>query len=173
MEEKWKDIPGYEGKYQASTLGRIRNIPHLIKANKDGGVRYTKLYYKKLTTGWHGYVYVSLSKDGEQKTHLLHRLIADTFLPNPNKLPAVNHKDGNKKNNCITNLEWCTDSENQIHASINGLFKKTKKVRCIETGDIYRNSCEAERETGISSRTIRNVCCGKGYTAGGYKWEWA
>lgn len=173
MEEKWKDIPGYEGIYQASTFGRIKSLPHLIKANKDGGTRYTKLYIKKLTVGWHGYMYVSLSKNGIQKTCLLHRVVADTFIPNPDKLPAINHKDGNKKNNHVENLEWCTDSENQIHASMNGLFKKTKRVKCLETGKMYRNSCEAERKTGISSRAIRNVCVGKGNTAGGYKWEWA
>lgn len=172
-EEIWKDIPGYEGIYQASTFGRIRSIPHLIKANKDGGTRYTNLYVKNPTVGWHGYSYIGTSKNGECKTELLHRLIAKTFLPNPNNLPAVNHKDGNKQNNYIENLEWCTDSENQMHTSINGLFKKTKKVKCVETGAVYRNSCDAEKQTGVSSRTIRNVCAGIGNTAGGYKWIWA
>lgn len=172
MQEIWKDITGYEGLYQVSTFGRVKSIPHLIRANINGGKRMTEEYIKNTTVGWHGYVWVNLCKNGKTKTYSVHRLVAMAFLENPHSLPAVNHIDGNKENNLVRNLEWCTNSENQIHASINGLMKNAKKVKCVETGKEYRNSCEAERKTGISSRTIRNVCSGKGIRAGGYKWEW-
>ncbi len=170
--EIWKDIPDYEGLYQVSSLGRINSIPHLIKSNKDGGTRITEEHIKNTSVGWHGYVWINLWKNGKSKTHSVHRLVAMAFIENPNEFPAVNHIDGNKKNNTVDNLEWCTNSYNQLHASVNGLIKNTKKVKCVDTGIEYRNSCEAQRRTGISARTIRNVCSGKGNTAGGYKWKW-
>lgn len=171
--EIWRDILNYEGLYQVSNLGRIKSIPHLIKANKDGGIRVTEEHMKTTYVGWHGYIWVALCKNEKSKTYSVHRLVATAFIENKNGLPAVNHIDGNKENNVVENLEWCTNSYNQLHASSHGLFKNTKKVKCIETGKEYRNSCEAERKTGISARTIRNVCSGKGNTAGGYKWGWA
>lgn len=90
----WKDIPEYKGLYQVSNLGRIKSIPHLIKANKDGGTRFTEEHIKNTSVGWHGYVRVSLCKNGKQKTHSVHRLVAMAFIENPNELPAVNHIDG-------------------------------------------------------------------------------
>lgn len=92
--EIWKDIPEYKGLYQVSNLGRIKSIPHLIKANKDGGTRFTEEHIKNTSVGWHGYVRVSLCKNGKQKTHSVHRLVAMAFIENPNELPAVNHIDG-------------------------------------------------------------------------------
>lgn len=171
--EIWKDIPNYEGLYQVSNTGRIKSIPHSIKANKCGGTRVTEEHIKSVTTGWHGYVWVSLCKNGKQKTHSVHRIVANAFVENKNNLPCVNHKDGNKENNTVENLEWCTVHENQIHASKNGLLSKSKKVICIETGVVYQSSGEAERDTNICARNIRSACAGKYKTAGGYKWKWA
>ena len=170
--EIWKDIPGYEGIYQISNNGKIKSIPHVIKANQNGGMRVTKEYVKTTYVGWHGYVWVSLCKNGKSKTYSIHRLVALTFIENPNKFPAVNHIDGNKENNCIENLEWCTIHENQMHASKNGLLPKSKKVMCMETGKIYQSGGEAERDTGICGRNIRSACSGKYKTAGGYHWKW-
>lgn len=126
--EIWKDIPDYEGIYQISNKGRIKSIPHVIKANKDGGIRTTEEHMKNTYIGWHGYVWVALCKNGKSKTHSVHRLVALTFIENPNKLPAVNHIDGNKENNSVENLEWCTNHENQMHASKNGLLPKSKRL---------------------------------------------
>lgn len=168
--EEWRDIPGYEGLYQASDHGRIRSVSHLIRANKDGGIRYTEAGIKRLIPGWHGYMWVSLCKDGKSKTHSVHQLVAITFIENPDNLPAVNHIDADKTNNHISNLEWVTTQENQQHASRMGLLGKP--VRCIETGISFLNSRDAERQTGICSRNIRSVCAGKVKSAGGYHWAW-
>ena len=170
--EIWKDIPKYEGLYQVSNLGRVKSIPHIIKANKDGGTRITEERIKSTNVGWHGYVWVSLSKKGKCKTYSVHRIVARVFIKNPSGLKYVNHKDGNKKNNHVNNLEWCTAHENQIHASEMGLIPQSKKVICIETGEIYKSSGEAERKTGICGRNIRSACSGKYKTAGGYRWKW-
>ena len=170
--EIWKDIPGYEGIYQVSNEGRIKSIPHCIKANKHGGKRIAEERIKNITIGWHGYLWVSLCKNGKSKTYSVHRLVAITFIKNPNEFPAVNHIDGNKENNHVSNLEWCTNHENQMHASRNGLLPRSKTVICIETGKLYQSSGEAERETGICGRNIRSACAGKYKTAGGHRWKW-
>lgn len=111
MEEIWKDIPNYEGLYQVSNLGRIRNA----KTKKIKNQRNT---YKK-------YLQVDLFNKN-QKTYRVHRLVAETFIPNPNNLPQVNHKDGNKQNNRVDNLEWITNYDNIQHAVKNGFFKRNK-----------------------------------------------
>lgn len=172
MQEIWKDIPGYEGIYQASSFGRIKSVPHMIKANINGGRRITEERFKALHKGWHGYLWVSLCKGGKAKTQSVHRVIANTFLENKNNYPDVNHKDGNKLNNNVDNLEWCTTKQNQIHAAVNGLLGNSKKVRCVETNKIYQSSGEAERDCGICGRNIRSACSGRYKTAGGYHWEW-
>lgn len=94
-----------------------------------------------------GYLCVSLMNNGKQKTYKIHRLIAETFIPNPNNLPCVNHKDGNKQNNCVSNLEWCSYSWNNKHAYANNLKKRkkfsTKKRKIkyvIEEKNFYYNS---------------------------------
>ena len=170
--EIWKDIPNYEGLYKVSNLGRIKSVPHIIKANKYGGTRITKEYIKKTNVGWHGYVWVSLSKNGKGKTHSVHSIVARAFINNSSGLKYINHIDGNKQNNNVNNLEWCTAHENQMHASAIGLITQSKKVICVETGEIYQSSGEAERKTGICGRNIRSACSGKYKTAGGYRWKW-
>lgn len=112
----WKDIPGYEGHYQASTDGHIRSMTKVVnvrngyKAVKKGK-ELTPLNLRK------GYYGVRLSKEGHAKTERVHRLVALTFLPNPEGLPCVNHKDENPKNNCVDNLEWCTYAYNNAYGS--------------------------------------------------------
>lgn len=170
--ETWKDIPGYEGLYSISSIGRVKSISHKVKANCNGGIRRTSESEKKGIVGWHGYVWISLCKNGVSKTHSVHRLVAQAFIPNIDKKPQVNHKNGVKTDNRVENLEWCTNSENQVHAVISGLNKVSKRVLCDETGKIYSSSGEAMRNTGICARNIRSACSGKYKTAGGYHWEW-
>lgn len=112
MQELFKYISGYEGLYQISNLGNVRSF----KAVSKGG--NLKPVYRK------GYATVILRKNGVSKVHSIHRLIAEAFIPNPDNLPYINHIDGNKSNNDISNLEWCTQLENMRHAFNTGLIKR-------------------------------------------------
>lgn len=123
--EVWKDIVGYEGIYEVSNYGRVKRLETLVK-NKHG---YRVVKEKILNTPSYIYQTVFLS-NGKVKQHYVHRLVATAFIPNPLNKEQVNHKDGNKLNNNLSNLEWVTKSENQIHAIENGLidlFGKSKK----------------------------------------------
>jgi hypothetical protein len=113
--EKWKDIDGYEGKYQISNYARARNI-------QTGNIL-------KTVKGKTGYKVLSVY-NGKHKTFKLHRLIALAFIPNPDNKPCINHKDGDKLNNSIENLEWVTHSENNKHAFDNGLKDVSKINFC-------------------------------------------
>jgi hypothetical protein len=116
MKEVWKDISGYEGLYQASNLGRIKRLKN-------------NLIFKNVKNH-HGYYHVTLTKNKKQQTKDVHRMIAITFLPKNNNKNYINHKDCNKLNNKIENLEWCTSSENIQHALKNNLIKYRKGEGC-------------------------------------------
>ena len=115
--EIWKDIQGYEGMYQVSSHGRVKSLNY----NKTGleGILNPNNNGK-------GYLQVYLTKNKKSKKVLIHRLVAQAFLYKPTDKNYVNHKDGNKSNNNVNNLEWCTRSENQQHAFDTGLINKTK-----------------------------------------------
>lgn len=115
--EIWKNIPQYEGIYQVSSLGRVKSL----KFNKE------KILKNSLDKK--GYVRVNLFKNGEALTFFVHQLVALTFIQNPLFKDQVNHKDGNKLNNCVDNLEWCTNLENIRHAYRTGLNGKERKAR--------------------------------------------
>lgn len=116
--EEWKDIKGYEGKYQISSLG---NVKSLISWTGDKYIKRDKILRGVLNKN--GYLYVGLSKDGKVKKEKINRLVAEAFIDNPYALPVTNHKDGNKQNNCVSNLEWCSYSDNLKHAYKTGLRK--------------------------------------------------
>lgn len=101
--EIWRDIEGYEGLYQVSNLGRVKSLGN-DKTKKE---KILSQYENK-----NGYLYVNLCKDGKMKTFRVHRLVANAFIPNPNGYRCVNHKDEDKTNNCVDNLEWCTHQYN-------------------------------------------------------------
>lgn len=101
MQEIWKEIPGYEGRYFVSTWGNVKN--------QNGALM-------KPFTNEKGYLKVQLKIYGKKKNLRVNRLVAEAFLPNPYNLPQVNHRDGNKQNNSVTNLEWCTNQQNNEHA---------------------------------------------------------
>lgn len=125
QEEIWKDIPGYEGRYEVSSLGRVRS---LRQANSHGGgtkIRNIPLL-RKIQVNTSGYLDLALQKNKKQYTVSIHRLIAMAFIPNPQRLPEVNHIDGNKFNNSIENLEWVSSRNNQLHAYRTGLKRKLK-----------------------------------------------
>ena len=118
MQEIWKDIKEYEGLYQVSNLGNIRRIGNYKNQYSEWkSFKNLKLSNRK------GYLYTVLCKNGISTHFLVHRLVAKTFIDNRNNLNEVNHKDGNKQNNNVNNLEWCSHSENIIYAYKNGLHK--------------------------------------------------
>ena len=126
MEEIWKDIKGYEGLYQVSNLGNVKSLPKI----RNTGLLNAKSYKTKekiLKTGGKRYEIVVLYKNKKPKTFPIHKLVAEYFLENPNNYYCVNHKDGNKLNNNIENLEWCTISENTKHAYDLGLKKAVNR----------------------------------------------
>lgn len=219
MEEVWKDINGYEGLYQVSNCGRIRSLDRY-----DSMGRFRKGIIKADTHNGYGYRNVMLSKDGRSETLYVHRLVALAFIPNDNNLPQVNHKDENKENNHVDNLEWCTNEYNSNYGNHNeklskahtgkklseehkkSIGKSTKerwkdtdyrnkvlssragythseetkekmsekakrKVRCIETGEVFNSMNEAgeryNRQPCNLGRAIKN-----NKTFAGYHWEY-
>ena len=106
MEEIWKYIEGYEGLYEVSSYGRVRSLGQFVNHNY-GGYAYRKGRILKPGLGSRGYLSVTLSKNGIQKNYSVHRLVAQAFIENPDNLPQVNHKDEDRTNNNVTNLEWC------------------------------------------------------------------
>lgn len=174
--ENWKDIVGYEGLYQISDKGNVRRVV------KDG-YRTLKPYDKWL------YLSVDLSKNREHKRQNIHRLVALHFIPNPRMCPEVNHKDGNKHNNCVENLEWVTKRENQNHSETvlkHYMFgKPPKRVKMIDIENDkviqeFDSISEAGRYIQVSQDKVRNArigitncCIKKTITAYGYKWKYA
>lgn len=152
----WKSIVGYEGYYEVSDQGQIRTVKRTVPIYQ--GTRIVPSKIRKFDTT-SGYYDVALCKNGKMKTFLVHRLVAQAFIPNPENKEFVNHKDGNKKNNCVDNLEWCTRAENDLHASINDLrpdWQKHRPVRCVETGKYYASREEAGRENHMDAASVLN-----------------
>lgn len=175
--EIWLPIVGFEGKYEVSNQGRVRSLNY----HREGRIQVLKPAMSKK-----GYLRVMLCKDGKAKRHSVHRLVAQTFLPNPLELPEVNHRDENKQNNAVTNLEWCTTKENSNHGTRNARMaaaltngKCSKPVQQLSLDGvlvaIWPSIMEAWRQTGIYQQNICSCCNGhpKHRTAGGYKWQYA
>lgn len=150
--EVWKDIKGYEGLYQVSNMGNVRSL----KRNKNLSLEIIR----------GGYCRVKLCDNGKENKILVHRLVAKEFLDNPLGLCEINHKDENKLNNNVENLEYCTRRYNVE-------YSQAKSVHCLETNDYFKSLKEAEETTQISKSHICDVCNGKRKTAGGYRWEYA
>lgn len=176
--EVWKDVIGYEGIYQVSNTGEVKRIGTY---KNQHGKEWTSNKILKPATKSNGYMFVGLSKDNKVSSKHIHRLVAEAFIPNPFNKPTVNHKDGNKSNNTVENLEWVTYLENNMH-SIKVLKRDSKNssdsrpvLQFDKDGNLikeYPSMREAQRQTGISA--IDKVCEHKKYrkTAGGYKWEY-
>lgn len=176
----WKEVKGYEGYYEVSDTGQVRSVRRTIidssmkRRTLQGNVMKQTLSKDNKREGY-GYYVVNLRKDGQSKVVQVHRLVAENFLENTYNLPTVNHKDGNKQNNDVSNLEWATYRENNIHALNNGLRKPrgNKIAQYTLKGDlvsIYKSACEASRVTGIGRGSISHCLNGRVTQAGGFAW---
>ena len=172
MDDTWSKIKGFP-KYSVSKKGEIRN-------DRNGKL---KAPFK----GTNGYYNVDLYNDGVRKKVRVHRVVGETFLDNPYNKPQINHKDGNKSNNEVDNLEWVTASENIRHAFDNGLAKascnmkgrrnpnagrKGKPVRIIETGEVFESITECEKAIDGNNRHICDCLSGRQKTHRGYHFEY-
>jgi hypothetical protein len=172
--EIWRDVTGYEGIYQVSNYGKVKSL-----YKKQANI-VTPHIDKK------GYHIIRLWRGGNQDTRLLHRLVAQAFVPNHANKPHINHKDGNKSNNYWSNLEWCTPSENNKHSFAIGLKTITAKQKArasqanskpIYQLDRFNNIVRrwpsitlAAKTLGFSLQHISNCCRGSRKTCGGFVW---
>ena len=180
MQEIWKDIPNYEGLYQVSNLGRVKSLPRL-----HGTIYWKNEIILKINIARNGYAGVFLQKEKSKKRVSIHRIVAQTFLENYDEKLQVNHKDGNKLNNNIDNLEMMTASENQQHSRKLGLQISlkgadnpcSKKILQYDKNDVF--ICEHKgidataKKIGIGTSTLSLCLRGKRKMAGGYKWRYA
>lgn len=178
---EWREVKGFEGFYEVSDTGRVRSVNRNVQScngvNRHLCGREMKITRSK-NKHRHGdcYYVVNLRKHGKSFVKTIHSLVADAFIPNPENHPTVNHIDGNKGNNHVSNLEWVSYKDNNIHALYTGLRKPRGVKISQETIDgefisMYKSVCEASRETGISRGSISH--CVNGYTksAGGFIWK--
>lgn len=191
MQEIWKDIPEYEGLYQVSNLGRIKSLER--KVNKQTSIRVVNERILKLLKG-KKYMQVCLSKNCKTKTKLVHRLVAETFIPNYNNYQEVNHIDANVQNNCVNNLEWCNRYQNMQHAKQKRLIKHNKKEKCFwynkygkehirskkiiqkdknnNVIKIWDSLADVKRQLKIHQSNISKCLKGERKTAGHFKWQY-
>ena len=183
-EEIWKDIKGYEGLYQVSNLGRVKSL-----AKKAGTSNRSEKIIKKNITRY-GYYLNTLSKDGVVSYKSTHRLVAQAFIPNPQNKPTVNHIDGNRINNNVNNLEWCTQRENIIHKfkvlNYKGVMfgkhlsdehkkkiskSRSKKVLCVELNVVFDSARQASAWLNLSKNSV-NESIFRNHKCGGYTWRY-
>ena len=195
MEEFWKDIKGFEGLYQVSNLGRVKSLERDVIC-KDGRVLHYAEKILKLIRMPRRYLIVYLYKNGTQKLFQVHRLVAEAFLPNPNNLPQVNHKNEKPWHNYIhinedgtvdpekSDLEWCTAKYNINYGTrthrmaITQLNRKDRSKAVLQFSlsgvfiKEYLSAHEAHRQTGVNRGNITSCCMGVYKTAGGYIWRY-
>ena len=176
MIEEWKPIVGYEDLYMVSSNGQVKSLGR-YSYRKDGRFNYYPPKMMHLAPDAKGYMRVRLTKDGKSVTRLVHRLVAEAFIPNPNMLPQVNHINELKHDNRVENLEWMSCSDNVNHA--------TGKIRCGQAhefpvimidanGDCteFTSATAAARELGIVSQGIQSCCVGRFPTYKGFQWRY-
>ena len=187
--EIWKDIEGYEGLFQISSKGRVRSLDRL-----DSKGRSLKGKIRKQSQD-NGYCRIVLCDNGKIERYLVHRLVAQAFIPNPNNYPVVNHKDENPSNNCAENLEWCTLTYNANYGTVNSrrsenhkgslnpMFgkcgKKHHRSKIVYQYDLNGNlikewdcAMEIKRELGFNNSFVSACANGRCETAYGFIWKY-
>jgi hypothetical protein len=169
--EQWRDVT-HNANYLVSDTGKVR---------RRGSDKDHSMYKKK------GYLVIDLYENGQRSKNRVNRLVAEAFIPNPDNKPEVNHKDGDKSNNCVSNLEWVTKKENCRHAWDNGLVKpsysmlgkknpnggrKGKPIRVVETGEVFNTLKECEEAINGNNRHINDCLRGRQNTHRGFHFEY-
>ena len=156
-----KDIKGYEGLYAITSCGKVWS--------------YRNKKFLKPSNDSKGYLYVGLCKNGTRKQYRIHRLVAEAYIPNPDNLPEVNHKDENKEHNYIGNLEWCDRKYNCNYGTRTERQAKavSKPVFCLELNIIFESATTAGKALGLYQNHITSCCKGDRKTHGGYHWSYA
>ncbi len=176
MQENWKDIKGYEQSYQVSNLGRVKSLSRTIMKSNNT-IMYVKERILKTRRHNNGYYMVTLYKNQTPKLCTIHRLVAKAFIDNPENKSTVNHLDGDKLNNHVDNLEWCTQQENITHSNRPGLTKNKVAVNQYDLDGNFIQKFESVRSAGktlkINTSHIGSVCRGNRNQTGGYIWRYA
>lgn len=188
--EEWRDVSGYEGLYKVSNFGRIKSLYRQESNTHNGILKFRKEKIRLTLNSHNGYKRISLFKNLKSKNYPLHRLVAIAFIDNPENKSFINHKDGIKTNNFVNNLEWCTISENQIHAyrilkrkfgwsgEKGGMLIVAKSINKYDLNDNfikrYSSIIEAEIEIkGRNNKSIGHCLKGRIKTCYGFKWRYA
>ena len=173
MSEEWRDVVGYEGRYQVSSMGRVKSLER-----KDRLGRTVKERILKPGMDRGGYLLVVLCAGGKPKTLNVHRLVCEAFHENPENKPCVNHIDENKTNNAASNLEWSTYEENNNHGTHNERVAKARSkpvgqyTRYGDLVKVWPSTQEAERQAGFNHGNISEVANGNRKTAHGFIWRY-
>lgn len=159
--EEWRDVVGYEGYYMVSNLGRIATLSHTVDyTSVYDGVKVKKAFktkqcLRKLHNGKHGYVECTLRDSKRIKLMKVHRIVAKSFIPNPQKLPSVNHKDEDKTNNKVENLEWCTCEYNVNYGTRNERLKSS--LSDAHKNGLYNNAYRVGRKPIVGISLLDNT----------------
>ena len=185
MEEIWKDIKGFEGRYMVSNLGRVKAMRKVYYCGNHHSQMIEEEHIMSPTTIKGGYKRLVLSSgDGKRSSHLVHRLVATAFVPNPYNFPEINHKDECNTNNCADNLEWCTSWYNNHYGTRIEKCRKTLfcggKSKPIEQYDLdgnligrFASGTDAARRLGFTQSSINNCCRGVYKQYKNFVWKYA